>query len=110
MSSPSQRRCILVQCPYGETKLWRSRKLNSCWRVCIQAVEDAGDGDRERAGVSFALLLSLAAPQAHAAEKESKEGLKATIEGEVREMSDAGDRIWLNVVIIPGTAPVFMSW
>ncbi len=46
---------------------------------------------------SLALLLLLSAPHAHAATKDCKEGVKATIEGEVREMSDAGNRIWLYV-------------
>ncbi len=45
--------------------------------------------------LSFALLLSLAAPQAHAAAQTCKEGAKATINGQITTVVHNDTRTWL---------------
>jgi len=50
------------------------------------------------AALSFALLPLLAMPQAHAATQACKDGIKATVEGEIRGWTDGtNDRLWVTI-------------
>lgn len=47
--------------------------------------------------LSFAALLLLVTPHAHAATQACKDGVKATIEGEIRGWADGNDRLWVTI-------------